>query len=699
MKARRRRTAGVVFSVAIATGGLLVAQTSQAQLVRRPPPRRPPTAVTATADAANAPRDPNRTGDLRSRFGVPVAERLLRPAGGDPAPRRRALVRLASIGTPQALELLLRTWETDVALARDGRTRLELTRALSPLARERGVRELLQRMVMLGGDPADDLTALAASAAALSLSASGDPEAFDFLVALARQDEAGGEVTADLARRALAAHPPTALPAALAPRTVATPALVRLALELGDLRAIPFLRGAVRGGDADVRLAALVALGKLGDGEAVPIARLWVNETEQGPRLAALRVLADRAPDECAVPLAKALADQALRDEALALAPLMADARLLPALRKLAADKDESVRVRAIVSMGKMVDEEAPRALEPLLGDPTVALSVVAALASSPAPNVGTILARALKSPPRRVAAVHASLARKLSRREDVAGLDAAVNALAAGDPHERAAAAFARASLGGKAPAVANDSSLLSAAVRGLFASGDKGRFDDLLSLLDHDDVDEVVAAALVEPEIAARVPSARLLRWVESGGAHAPLAARTLAARDEEAFRVHLERFQRSPDLAVRSHVALGLGMSARPDAAARLATAYASETRPVVRRALIVALGGHRGLPTADRTLALARRLDGDDKVRALAAVAIAGTRPGDGRGPLTAFVRVDPTLEGAPLRFELPSGLVIPVRAAPGGILAFPALASGEAHVSLAVRSPRREEATP
>lgn len=697
---RGRRTARVVLLAALGASGLLVTSTSEAQLIRKQPPRRPLGGVPAGVEVTTAPRDQGRAGDLRSRFGVPVAERLLRPAGGDPAPRRRALIRLASIGTPQAIELLLRTWDTDAALARDGRTRLELTRALAPLARERGVRELLQRMVMLGGDPADDLTALSASAAALALSASSDPDAFDFLVALARQDEAGGEVTADLARRALAAHPPAALPAALAPRTVATTALVRLAVVLGDQRAVPFLRAAVRGNDPEVRLAALIALGTLGDGEAVPIARTWVNEAEKGPRLAALRVLADRAPDECAGPLAKALGDEALRDEALALAPSVADAKLLPALRKLASDKDVEVRTRAIVALGKLVDEEGPRALEPLLGDDAVSLAVAAALASSPAPNVATVLSRALRSAPRRVAALHGSLARKLTRREDVPGLDAAITALSLGEPNERAAATFARASLGRPVPAAdALDATELPAVVRGLLASNDAHRFDDLRAALDHDQIDEVLGAALLEPAIAAHVPSGRLLRWAEQGGAHAPLAALVLAARDEEAFHGHIERLQRSADLAIRSHVARGLGASVRPNAAARLASAYAIETRADVRRAQIVALGSHRGLPIADRTLAMARRLDADERVRALAAAAITGARPGDGRGSLTAFVRVDRSLDGAPLRFELPSGIVIPVRADPGGIVAVPALASGDAHVSLAVRTPRREDSSP
>jgi hypothetical protein len=94
-------------------------------------------------------------------------------------------------------------------------------------------------------------------------------------------------------------------------------------------------------------------------------------------------------------------------------------------------------------------------------------------------------------------------------------------------------------------------------------------------------------------------------------------------------------------------------------------------------------------------ADRTLALARSLDADEGVRALAAAAALGARA-TGRGRLTTFVRVEAGLEGAALRMELPSGVVLPVRADPGGVLAVPGTAVGEAHVSLAVRAPRRDD---
>lgn len=681
-------------------GVCLCASMGEAQPSKRPPPTRPfvrPAPGDTTAPPATAKEGP-RLGHLRSHFGVPVADRLLRSPPGDLAVRRRGLVRLAAIATPQALELLLRTWETDAPLARDGVTRLAITRALAPLARDRGVRELLQRMVMLGADPSDDVTALAAGSAALALAGSDDPDAFDFLVALARQDEAGGETVGEIARRALVAHPPATLPAALAPRSVATVSLVRLASELGDVRALPFLRGAVRNGPPDVRLAALAALGKLGDGEAVPIGRAWVNEPEAGPRLAGLRVLAALAPDESIAALVKALAEEPLRAEALALAATVADARLLASVRPLLDAKDESTRAAAIVVMGKMVDERAPRALEPLLGDGRMALAAAAALASSPATETSPALARALRVPARRVAAVHASLARKLLRGEDVAGLADAVAALALGDAVDRATAAFARASLGRTIDAKdRDDEARLPSVVRGLLARSaeDATRFEELAPLLDHEVIDEVAAVALLEPSIAARVPSARLLAWADTGGAHAPLATEVLAARDEDAFRGHLERLQRSPDLALRAHLALGLGRSARPDAAARLASAYERETRPSVRSAIVRALARHTGIPVADRTLALARSLDADEGVRALAAAAALGARA-TGRGRLTTFVRVEAGLEGAALRMELPSGVVLPVRADPGGVLAVPGTAVGEAHVSLAVRAPRRDD---
>lgn len=671
-----------------AAAGLLSAS-AEAQLVR-PTSRRPPpaTTVTAAVNVADA-----RPGDLRGHFGVPLAERLLASPKGELGKRRRGLVRLASIGTPQAIELLVRTWETpEDPLNRDGRSRLEIVRAVAPLAKERGIRELLQRLVAV--EPADDFTALASASAALALAASGEPEASDFLVALARE----GEATSELARRALAQHPPKILPSALGPRAVATAPLVRLAAALGDVRAIPFLRAAVRGGEPSVRTAALVALGELGDGEAVPIARGWSSEIEPAPRAAALRVLSSLAPGESVPGLSRALSDPTSRNDALALAEIVADDRLLPPLLILAADRDPDVRRSAVPALGRLLDDRAVRALEAQLGDRATALAAAAALAASPSPTAGSAIERALRSPQRRLAAVHAALARKLLRQGAFPGLVPVVEELARGDLEDRATAAFARACLGtSPTESELGDRAQLSSVARGLLARGD---LRALAPLLARDEVDEAAAVALLDDEVAASVPSARLLHWAESGAAHAPLAAKVLATRDEEATRLQLDRLFTSPDLAVRAHVAWGLGHSPRPDAASRLAGAYEQETHASVRRALVGSLASRRGIPVADRALALAGTLDPDDRTRALATAARYGTvRAPLGRtagGTHTAFVQIEGGAPLAAFRFELPSGLVIPVRADSGGALVVPGLPAGPSQVSLAATPGRREE---
>src|SRR5207237_10317111 len=116
-------------------------------------------------------------------------------------------------------------------------------------------------------------------------------------------------------------------------------------------------------------------------------------------------------------------------------------------------------------------------------------------------------------------------------------------------------------------------------------------------------------------------------LATWAESGGPLAPLAARALPTRDDEALRGRLKRLLEGSDPVVRAHLALGLGRDPEPSAVSLLTNAYRFEEDPQVRRAIIRALSLRTEVQRA-AVLTLARDLDPDDDVRALARSALDG-----------------------------------------------------------------------
>ncbi len=92
-----------------------------------------------------------RRSTLRTRLGIDVAEALLKESSAEQ--RQRGFERLGSIGTAQALELLLKSFETGGA-ARSAQDRLSAVRALADHASVPQVREFLVRvMVGVGSNP------------------------------------------------------------------------------------------------------------------------------------------------------------------------------------------------------------------------------------------------------------------------------------------------------------------------------------------------------------------------------------------------------------------------------------------------------------------------------------------------------------------------------------------------------------------
>ncbi len=121
--------------------------------------------------------------------------------------------------------------------------------------------------------------------------------------------------------------------------------------------------------------------------------------------------------------------------------------------------------------------------------------------------------------------------------------------------------------------------------------------------------------------------MPTSTLAAWAESGGPLAPLAARALPARDDDVTRGRIERLLKGSDPVVRAHVALGLGKDPEKDAVSLLASAYRFEDDAQVRASIVRALAQRKEVQRTE-TLEIARALDADDGVRALARAALAG-----------------------------------------------------------------------
>jgi hypothetical protein len=213
--------------------------------------------------------------------------------------------------------------------------------------------------------------------------------------------------------------------------------------------------------------------------------------------------------------------------------------------------------------------------------------------------------------------------------------------------------------------------------------------------------------AALLAHPD-GAGLPSSVLASWAEAGGPLAPLAARALPARDDEALRGRIKRLLSGSDPVVRAHVALGLGRDPEASAVSLLTAAYRFEDDAGVRRAVVRGLS-LRGEVQRQATLALARDLDPDDEVRALARAALegraldVGVRPALGVEPRrrVAWVSVKEAsgpasgshAEPATLaRLIRADGLAVPAVADPDGALLVPGMPAGPASLHLVQEPP-------
>ncbi|HEU4405767.1 MAG TPA: HEAT repeat domain-containing protein [Polyangiaceae bacterium] len=646
----------------------------------------------ARAQGGRAPAAPR--GELRERFGVEAAERLLASPKADE--RLRGVERLSASGSPRALDALVKAFEPGGGVATDARARLLAVRALGPHLDAEAPRQVVLDALQDGSLAArgNALGALVRDTAAFVLARSGPPSALEALVRTVRYGGDAGRA----ARAALLAHRPARIDQAIGARTPLSAPVVELAGALGDRRLVPFVRRALREGDVPTRAAALVALAELGSAEAAPVARSWAREGDPAAQLAAARALALVEPAQARPVVARLLAREAARREALEIAEAAPGPELAAALEALAgaeAGVELEARERAVALLGRVGDARSSAALERLFGHPQLGPAAAFALAQAPSGEAGAALERALKAPPTRALALRAAVARARSLDETPRGLEAALAEARRGDPTQRAAATFADVALGRQAPDAPGPQASAQgagAAARGALARGGAASAA-LVRMLERQARDPVrraaAAAGLAESADGAPLPSQTLRAWALEDLALTPLCLRALATRDEEADRRLLDERLRSEDARARLHVAAGLGASPNPDATGRLAAAYAFETDPLVRRALVRSLT-RRGEEARLETLRLAADLDPDDEVRAAARAALKLPAPPAKPAPPPpaldwARARAAPGSAPVALHWVRPDGLTLPVIADPDGLVVMPGSGPGQARL--------------
>jgi HEAT repeat protein len=613
--------------------------------------------------------------------------------------------------------------------------------------------------------PEPELGPLLRDTAALALARSGDKRALDLLVNAVVVGGGAGEAAA----RALRAAPPASLSPLLDNRKGIPAALCAFLGELGDLRAIGRLRALLRDQDVAVRAAAAVSLAKLGDETPLGLARGWVFGAEaRRPPVGAKAAPPSAPPDarlaragtEVLVRLGAPDAPRAVnallasdtgraegvRMALLAPSPALADA-LVAAMPRLPEDE----ALRAVVALGRA---GGPVALGPLAGlmmravdRPAFAGAAASALAQMPDERARLALeaaATARSSPELERLIARAGVVRALALGDPPSRLESDLRRLAASrDATHRAVGVFGLVATGAEradsyleracADRLGCEATTVHAIARGALARGPDA-LASLLALLErlartdpqpvarpgaapsHGAASSLLIAAgvglLVAPS-GGELATARLAEWAEGGGPLAPLAARALPSRDDEVVRPRIKRLLEGTDPVVRAHAALGLARDPEPDAASLLASTYRFEEDASVRRAVVRALS-LRNEVQRRAVLELARDLDPDESVRALATSALAGRRleptwGKPGRGAPVAWIEVDASepppavpASGAASRARSmvalavargarvvrADGLAVPVVADPDGVLLVPGMTLGPSGVQLA-----------
>jgi HEAT repeat protein len=675
---------------------------------------------------------------LRERVGMDMAMRLLRSSDADD--RLRGLERIAATHTPEALALLIRTCASASAGAidprlpmegiarKDPRALLVAVRGLASWSDQESARSALANVLMAppsalearppsttagSGDPTDDdavgaaRIALAREQAALALADSGSSLALEALVTAARREGFRRPALEALAIR----PPPTAAP--LGGVALTTPSMIALAVEIGDLRTLDSILGAVKSSDAGVRAAAIAALGSAADARAVEIARASTADRDARVRVAAAAALVRLGAPDAPRAVEALIADDATALDGLRLAEDIADEGVTRAAAARAAASPAALRSAAIAALGRQTSAAALQALSAMSADPAAGGEAACALARSPNPAAWTAIERLAAQPTTRRLALRAYFVRTMTRGERHPALHALVERLGAGsDPTDRALAVEIRVAAG-EVPLDAAlrdpDPRVRRGAILGAMAlSGDPGRAARGSMLArwpaETDPATRVLLAVGLPGDSRGVVSNFDLEQRIRSGAPDAALAATALMERSGEDIEALATSLVRARDAVMRAHAARGLGASADPQAVGTLARAYDWEGDPGVRRAILSALASRGEAPSggpARRTFELAARLDPDRLARWTAEQALSGrawrTEEDGAAGGEVAWLELAAAPGAAPLAGEtglliLASGQGVPVAFDDDGYALVPGLPPGAARLRLAPRLP-------
>ncbi len=669
--------------------------------------------------------------NLRAHVGTEHAARLIRSA--DPDERIRGIQRAASIGTPEAIALLVDSLERSPQIKSDTRALLAMARGLARFADQERARAGLLTVVGAGnpgiagrlpttrssgspdtledGDPVARAE-LARQVAAIALARSGGDRALEALYGVAR----GGGSGQGAAIHALATHPPRE-PGFFGTTGVSIPVpVVRLLGQLGDLRAIDVLHAAARSSDVSVRCAALVSLAELGDERAALLARTAIAESDVRLRAASGEAFILLAAPERFKATSAIIADEATTGIGIH----MAERVFSPEITKLVAARawehpDRELRSSAIRALGRSPDPDAAKALvaPQLLGDPALAYEAIHALARSPAPNAGALIAGLLSTRPSTLGA-RAYVVRALLRGERSGSSDDAVFRLSSSQtPAERALGVFARVALGDADAGDLLDDKDVRVRRAAAMASMARPRskrleraFLERLAKEDDPITRQVLAIGLAGGDPEGIVKTSTLIDRAESAGGDAALAAYALARRADDTLARKIGQLLGSKDPLLRAHAARGLAVASLPDAVGRLANLYAYETDVDVRRAAIAALASRTQdakAPARRETLEVAAELDPDGPVRQAARRALAGATVPFAEAALREVAWVKMTLDGGQPPGEAfvgsvvrSDGIAVPVVFDDEGFAIVPGLPPGEARLVLAPKLPAYKE---
>jgi hypothetical protein len=607
--------------------------------------------VAATGSRANG--TPSKgaiapSSSLREHFGIDLALRLVHSA--NPEERLRGLERAATIGTPEAVSLLIHAAREPLRPQEpDTRELLVIVRGLADATNQSEVRSFLRDGVLSGalrthpvanstepeaedGDR-DARLALARSVAAFALATSPDPRAVEAVVQVAR-DPGPGQAAAT---EALVAFPPGQV-AAMATGPM-PPALLDLAAEMGDLRTLDAIHAALHVTDSVSRAAAIDAISEMGDLRGIAAARTLVKDPDARVREAGARALVHmRAPERMRA-VEALIADEETALEGIRLARISSDAGVAKALAaRVAAGSQRDMRTLAIVALGRCESDEAIEALMEFVKDPILEGDASSALARSPNRRAPLAIESLLQTPTTRRLGARAYIVRALTRGEETEWGASALAAMARSlDARDRAVG------LGGLVLLRKRDASALlrdpdagvrQAVVLAAMADLRRATRESILRMSRREPdplVRKIEMGALAFGDADGLVTTAFLAERATKGEADGPLATMALAGRSDPVYREEVDALLTSSDPLARAHAARGLGDSPEADATGRLADAYRFEVAPLVRRAIVLGLARRRQDASAPARLSILKkafRLDPDREVREAAERALAG-----------------------------------------------------------------------